>query len=94
MAGLSSQGLGSGLADFTIAVLTGTDVGRHAHVDANYGVGEIGSGDTAAHFIQHLVSVSASYAITDDWNPYVEAFWFSRQDSTGPSVTSIDAGAI
>jgi len=90
----ADKGLGSGLEDFTIAVLTGKDLGRHGHVDANYGIGAIGSGNTATHFIQHLVSVSASYAITDSWNPYLEAFWFSRQDSSGPSVTSIDAGAI
>src|SRR5581483_2503385 len=29
----SERGLGSGSADYTIAMLTGTDVGRHAHVD-------------------------------------------------------------
>jgi len=90
----SEKGLGSGLTDFSIALLTGTDIGRHAHVDVNYGIGAIGSGDTGGHFTQHLVSVSASYAITDNWNPYLEAFWYSRQDAAGGSATSIDAGAI
>jgi len=88
------KGLGSGLADFTVALLTGTDIGAHAHVDFNYGIGAIGSSDTDGHFIQHLVSVSASYAITDNWNPYVEGFWFSRSDPLGRSAASIDAGAI
>jgi hypothetical protein len=44
--------------------------------------------------VQHLVSVSASDAISDNWNPYVEAFWFSRLEFGGASVTAIDAGAI
>ncbi|HYM23088.1 MAG TPA: transporter [Vicinamibacterales bacterium] len=90
----SAKGLGSGLTDFTVALLTGTDIGRHGHVDANYGIGVIGSGDAGTHFLQHLVSVSASYALTDNWNPYFETFWFSRVDAGGRSATSIDAGAI
>jgi Putative MetA-pathway of phenol degradation len=90
----AARGLGSGLADYTIALLTGTDLGRHAHVDANYGIGAIGSGDADTHFVQHLVSVSASYALTDNWNPYAEGFWFSRQDPSSGSVVAIDAGAI
>jgi hypothetical protein len=90
----SAKGLGSGLADFTIALLTGTDIGRHGHVDANYGIGAIGSSDIDGRFVQHLISVSASAAVTENWNPYFEAFWFSRQDAGGPPVTSIDAGAI
>jgi len=87
------KGLGSGVADYTLAVLTGTDIGRHAHVDVNYGVGEIGNGE-GGHFVQHLVSLSASDAISDNWNPYIEAFWFSRQDAGGGPVTAIDGGAI
>ena len=88
------RGLGSGVADYTLAVLTGTDIGRHAHVDVNYGIGSIGAGEGSPHFVQHLVSVSASDAISDNWNPYFEAYWFSRQDSDGPAVTALDAGAI
>jgi hypothetical protein len=90
----SAKGLGSGLADFTVAFLTGTDIGRHAHVDVNYAIGAIGSSDIDGRFTQHLVSVSASYAISDNWNPYFETFWFSRSDPLGRSATSIDAGAI
>jgi outer membrane putative beta-barrel porin/alpha-amylase len=90
----ADKGLGSGSADYTVAVLTGTDLGRHGHVDMNYGVGAIGAGRGQPHFAQHLVSVSASDAISDNWNPYVEAFWFSRQDADGGAVTAIDAGAI
>jgi hypothetical protein len=90
----AEKGLGSGSPDYTLAVLTGRDVGRHAHVDANYGVGSIGAGDGDPHFVQHLVSVSASAAVSDNLNPYLEAFWFSRQDADGSAVTAIDAGAI
>ncbi len=35
-----------------------------------------------------------SEAVTDRWNPYVEAFWFSRTDVDGTSQTTIDAGLI
>ena len=35
-----------------------------------------------------------SDALTDNWNPYVEVFWFSRQSIAGGSAASLDAGAI
>jgi len=90
----ADKGLGSGAADYTLAVLTGTDIGRHAHADVNYGVGAIGAGGEQPHFVQHLISISTSAAASDNWNPYVEAFWFSRQEIEGTSVVAIDAGAI
>jgi hypothetical protein len=90
----AGAGLGSGDADYTIAVLTGADVGRHWHVDGNYGIGSIGAGGGQPHFMQQLVSVSVSVAATDNLNPYAEAFWFSKQDPLGPAVTALDAGAI
>jgi len=90
----ADKGLGSGKADFTLALLTGTDIGRRAHVDVNYGIGAIGDSDADTHFAQHLLSVSASAAATDNWNPYVEAFWFSRLSAATASAASIDAGAI
>jgi hypothetical protein len=88
------KGLGSGVADYTLALLTGTDIGRHAHVDLNYGIGAIGAGEGEPRFVQHLVSVSASDAISDNWNPYLEVFWFSQQAVDGQAVTAIDTGAI
>ena len=89
----AEKGLGSGDADFTLAFLTGTDIGARAHVDVNYGIGAIGAGAGRPHFVQHLVSVSGSAAF-GPWNPYVEAFWFSRQDvDSGPTI-AMDAGAI
>jgi hypothetical protein len=88
------KGLGSGHPDYTIALLTGSDFATHAHVDVNYGIGAIGSVADEPSFVQHLVSVSASDAVSDNWNPYLEVFWFSRQDAGGRSVTSIDGGAI
>ena len=90
----AEKGLGSGDADYTLAVLTGTDIGRHAHVDLNYGIGAIGAGGGEPHFAQHLVSVSASVAASDNWNPYAEAFWFSRQESGGGNIAAFDVGAI
>ena len=86
--------LGSGDADYTLAVLTGTDVGRHWHVDVNYGIGSIGAGNGRPHFAQHLASVSTSVAASDNWNPYIEAFWFSRQEVDGGAIVAMDAGAI
>jgi hypothetical protein len=90
----AQKGLGSGHADYTVAVLTGTDFATHAHVDINYGIGAIGGTGDTPPFAQHLVSVSASDAISDNWNPYFETFWYSRQDAGGQAVTSIDTGAI
>jgi hypothetical protein len=88
----SGKGLGSGSPDYQVAVLTGTDIRRHGHVDVNYGIGEIGGDNGGPHFVQHLVSVSASAAVSDNWNPYAECFWFSRQDRNGgPSPQSTPA---
>jgi hypothetical protein len=87
------KGLGSGSADFTVALLTGTDIGRHGHVDVNYGIGAIGAGSDLPRFVQHLVSVSASAAVSDNWNPYAEVFWFSRQDADGSGIPAFDVGA-
>ena len=89
-----SKGLGSGQPDYTVAVLTGADVFTHGHVDVNYGIGLIGAGSGLPHFTQHLVSLSASVEIPGPVTPYVESFWFSRQDADGGSVVAIDAGAI
>src|SRR4051812_25461494 len=76
----ASKGLGSGDPDYTIAVLTGADVGERGHVDVNYGIGAIGAGSGRSSFVQHLVSISGSVAATSRWNPYLEVFWFSRQN--------------
>ena len=88
------KGFGSGDPDYLLAVLTGTDIGRHWHADLNYGVGAIGAGHGEPHFAQHLASISVSVAATDNLNPYGEAYWLSQQEPGGPSVTAIDAGAI
>jgi outer membrane putative beta-barrel porin/alpha-amylase len=90
----AGKGLGSTHADYTVALLTGADLTPRAHVDVNYGIGAIGSPGDEAHFVQHALSASASAAVSDTWNPYVEAFWLSRQEAGGRGSTSIDAGAI
>lgn len=88
------KGLGSGDRDYQVAVLTGTDIGRHWHADVNYGIGRIGAGGGQPHFTQHLASISVSVASSDNMNPYVESFWFSKQDPDGGGIAAIDAGAI
>jgi hypothetical protein len=89
-----SKGLGSGQSDFTIAVLTGADVFAHAHVDVNYGIGRIGAGTGLPRFTQHLASASASAEVPGPVTPYVEGFWFSRQEADGRAVVAVDGGAI
>jgi len=90
----ASKGLGSGDADVTLVLLTGTDLGRTSHVDVNYGIGAIGAGEGRPHFVQHLISASFSHTLTEQLTPYLEAFWFSRQDPDGGRVFSVDAGFI
>jgi outer membrane putative beta-barrel porin/alpha-amylase len=89
-----SKGLGSGDRDATLVLLTGTDLGRTSHIDFNYGIGAIGAGQGRPHFTQHLVSVSFSHSVTEQLSPYIEGFWFSRQDPDSGRVFSLDAGAI
>jgi hypothetical protein len=92
--GSASKGLGSGDVDYTLTVLTGVDVGSRGHVDANYGVGQIGTGGGRPHFTQHLVSVSASVSVAERWDPYAEVFWFSAQEPGGGAIAAMDVGAI
>ena len=89
-----SKGLGSGQADFTIAALTGVDFLTRGHIDVNYGIGRIGAGTGLPRFTQHLVSWSASVEIPGPVTPYLESFWFSRQDPDGGAVAALDTGAI
>jgi outer membrane putative beta-barrel porin/alpha-amylase len=89
-----SKGLGSGQADFTVAMLTGTDFLTRGHVDFNYGIGRIGAGTGLPRFTQHLVSWSASVEVPGPVTPYLEGFWFSRQDPDGGRVAAMDTGAI
>ena len=90
----ASKGLGSGDSDVTLVLLTGTDLGQTSHIDFNYGIGAIGAGQGRPHFTQHLVSVSFSHSVTEQLSPYIEGFWFSRQDPDGGRIFSIDAGLI
>lgn len=89
-----SKGLGTGRADFTIALLTGTDFLGRGHVDANYGVGWIGGGTGLPRFTEHLVSVSVNADLPGSIAPYLEAYWFSKQDLAGRHVVAMDGGAI
>ena len=87
-----SKGLGSGQADFTIALLTGTDFLRRGHVDVNYGVGRIGAGSGLPRFTQHLVSLSANVELPGPVEPYLEIYRFSRVEPGGGDVTAMDGG--
>jgi Putative MetA-pathway of phenol degradation len=89
-----SKGLGSGQADFTIAALTGVDFLTRGHIDVNYGIGRIGAGTGLPRFTQHLASWSASVEVPGPVTPYLESFWFSRQDPDGGAVAALDTGAI
>ena len=90
----ADNGLGSGDPDYTVALLTGTDFLKRGHIDFNYGIGAIGAGGGQPHFVQHLLSASASVAATEAWNPYAEVFWYSRQDPDAGAMTAMDIGAI
>jgi Putative MetA-pathway of phenol degradation len=90
----ADKGLGSGDADYTVVFLTGTDFLTRGHIDINYGIGQIGAGNGRPHFVQHLVSASASVAATEAWNPYAEVFWFSRQGPDAGAMAAMDVGAI
>jgi hypothetical protein len=90
----AAKGLGSGQADFTLALLTGSDFLTRGHVDVNYGIGLIGTGPGLRRFSQHLVSLSVSAEIPGPVTPYAETFWISREAPQGGRVVAIDAGAI
>jgi hypothetical protein len=90
----AASGLGSGDTDYTVSLLTGTDINRHGHIDINYGIGAIGAGQGRPHYVQHLLSASLSDAVTDRFNPYVEVFWLSRTDIDGAAETALDTGII
>jgi hypothetical protein len=74
--------------------LTGTDFLTRGHIDVNYGIGRIGAGSDLPRFTQHLVSWSASAEIPGPVTPYLEGFWYSRQDPDGGPVAAMDTGAI
>jgi len=38
--------------------------------------------------------VSLSHSVTEQLSPYIEGYWFSRQDPDGGRVLSVDAGLI
>lgn len=89
-----SKGLGSGQADFAIALLAGSDFLGRGHVDVNYGVARIGAGTALPGFTQQLVSVSVNADLPGSIAPYLEAYWVSRQDLGGRHVVAMDGGAI
>jgi hypothetical protein len=80
-----------GGTDYSLTLIASADLSRRTHLDVNYGLGDLAAG--RSHFVQHLLSASASFAIGAKWSPYVEVYWFSRTDPGGPRVLSMDAGA-
>jgi outer membrane putative beta-barrel porin/alpha-amylase len=90
----SHKGLMFDDPDYTVTWLTGLDVGSRAHVDVNYRIGAIGEGRGSARFTQHAASISTSFTTAENWSPYVEVYWISRQESDGTAVSAIDTGVI
>jgi hypothetical protein len=88
-----SKGLGSGRADVTIPLLTGTDFLTRGHIDANYGIGRISAGTGLPRFTQHLVSFSASAEIPGPVAVCRDLLVLAAGSDGGP-VAAIDAGAI
>jgi hypothetical protein len=90
------KGLGSGASDYTLNLITGWDLGARTRLDANYIIGAIGATDTGGpgHFVQHTVSASAGFELSDRLTPYVEGFAISRDEPEGGVITSIDGGVI
>lgn len=89
----AEKGLGSGDADYTALLCTGIDLGSRGHIDFNYGIGAIGTGEGQPHFAQHLGSASASLTI-EKWNPFLELYAFSRTEPDGGPNAAVDIGVI
>jgi hypothetical protein len=90
----SHTGLMFGDLDYTLAWLTGFDVGPQAHVDLNYRIGAISAGRASPHFAQHLASMSVNVTPAETWAPYVELYWISREEPEAAATTAIDTGFI
>ena len=88
------KGLGSGVADFSLEVLSGSDFLTHAHVDASYGVAWVGVAAGVPRFTQHLASLSFSAEIPGPVTPRVEGAWLSRQDVDGGPVLVVNLGMV
>ena len=80
-----------GGTDFLLSFLTGRDITGRIHTDGEYAVSSLSAGD--ARFTQQLLSLSTSVAVTRNLQSYVEVYWFSHTDPSGPRFVGIDAGA-
>lgn len=89
----AEKGLGSGQTDFTLAALTGFDVGPIAHLDLNYVIGAIGSEAGESRFVQHLASASLSVSV-GRWSPFFETFAISRDRPDGGAIVAVNTGAL
>ncbi len=81
-----------GANDSSITLLAGAALTDRAHVEANYGIASIGG--RSDRFAQHLLTGAVTHATTRALTTYVEAAWWSRQDSRGGAVSFVDYGAI
>jgi hypothetical protein len=88
------KGLGSGGADFTLAMLTFVELNPRAQVGINYIIGAIAADGGASHFVQHVASASLGLTITDHWNPYFEMSAISRNRLDGSPVVAINVGTL
>jgi hypothetical protein len=88
-----SKGLGSGANDASLIVLLGRALTERAHVEANYGIGNLGDA-SGARFAQHLVTAAVTHDTTRSLTTYVEGAWWSRQEADGTAVSFLDYGVI
>ncbi len=79
-------------SDYQLRVLSGGDITKAVHLDVNYGVGSIASGDS--RFVQHMASASANVTLAQHWQPYAEVYWVSRFQPDARPGALIDVGAI
>ena len=88
-----SKGLGSGQADFTIALLTGTDFLTRGHIDVNYGIGRSARDRTSAIYAASRVVVGQR-GDPRTGHPTWKASGFRGRTRTAGAVAAMDTGAI
>jgi hypothetical protein len=91
--GDTRKGLASGTSDFALTVLAGRPIATRAHLEANYGLGSLGSAE-GIRFAQHLVTGAVTYEAIPHLTTYVEGAWWSKQALRGDAVSFVDYGVI
>jgi hypothetical protein len=85
-------GRSGGGTDYGVRFASGGDITDVIHLDVNYGLTAIASGES--HVVQQLASASSAISIGRHWQPYVEVYWLSKSDLDARPSASLDAGTI